>query len=102
MLAGLVKAPSRLAPTRNPDLAAKRMHLVLDAMAEEGYITPGQAKPLRAPRSDQRPRADLPTGTDFADWARPEARQLSRVGYARHRSEAGRGGKEGCSTGKRR
>ncbi|WOF42584.1 penicillin-binding protein [Sphingopyxis indica] len=83
MLAGLVKAPSRLAPTRNPDLAAKRMHLVLDAMAEEGYITPGQAKTLRAPRIDPRSRADLPTGTYFADWALPEARKLSDVGYAR-------------------
>jgi len=83
MLAGLVKAPSRLAPTRNPDLAAKRMHLVLNAMAEEGYITAQQAKTLHAPRIDPRSRADLPTGTYFADWALPEARKLSDVGYAR-------------------
>ena len=83
MLAGLVKAPSRLAPTRNPDLAAKRMRLVLGAMAEEGYITAQQAKSLRAPKIDERSRADLPTGTYFADWALPEARKLSDVGYAR-------------------
>src|SRR3546814_11685081 len=83
MLAGLVKAPSRLAPTRNPDLAAKRMRLVLGAMAEEGYITPQQARTLRAPRIDGRDRRDLPTGTYFADWALPEARKLSDVGYAR-------------------
>src|SRR3546814_11863925 len=30
LLAGLVQAPSRLAPTRNPDLAEKRMHLVMN------------------------------------------------------------------------
>src|SRR3546814_10976377 len=47
LLAGLVKAPSRLAPTRNPDLAMARMRLVLGAMAEEGYITPQQARAAR-------------------------------------------------------
>src|SRR3546814_872604 len=54
LLAGLVKAPSRLAPTRNPDLAMARMRLVLGAMAEEGYITPQQARAARAPRIDGR------------------------------------------------
>src|SRR3546814_195310 len=39
MLAGLVQAPSRLAPTRNPDLAEKRMKLVLNAMVDTGYMT---------------------------------------------------------------
>ena len=33
LLAGLVQAPSRLAPTKNPDLAAKRTRMVLNAMA---------------------------------------------------------------------
>jgi len=83
MLAGLVKAPSRLAPTRNFDLAEKRMRLVLGAMAGEGYLTEREAKGLRAPRVDVRTQSDLPTGTYFADWALPEARKLSDVGYAR-------------------
>src|SRR3546814_15050350 len=56
---------------------------LLGAMAEEGYITPQQARTLRAPRIDGRDRRDLPTGTYFADWALPEARKLSDVGYAR-------------------
>src|SRR5690606_33199351 len=48
ILAGLVKAPSRLAPTRNPKLARERAELVLDAMVEEGFITAGMAKTAKA------------------------------------------------------
>ena len=39
MLAGLVRSPSRLAPTRNPELAQRRALLVLTAMADAGFIT---------------------------------------------------------------
>ncbi len=38
MLAGLVKSPSRLAPTRNYENAEKRAKIVLGAMAEVGFI----------------------------------------------------------------
>jgi penicillin-binding protein 1A len=38
VLAGLVKSPSRLAPTRNPDGAERRAQLVLTAMADLGFI----------------------------------------------------------------
>ena len=44
MLAGLVQAPSRLAPNRNPDLAEKRAQLVIAAMADQGFITQAAAK----------------------------------------------------------
>ncbi|MFC0284696.1 transglycosylase domain-containing protein [Camelimonas abortus] len=44
MLAGLVQAPARLAPTRNPEGAQSRARLVLAAMADEGFITERQAK----------------------------------------------------------
>ncbi len=43
-LAGLVQAPSRLAPNRNPEAARARAELVLAAMADEGYIRPEQHK----------------------------------------------------------
>ncbi|GGB40623.1 penicillin-binding protein [Roseibium aquae] len=43
-LAGLLKAPSRFSPTRNPDLAEQRAQVVLMAMHEEGYITSNEAK----------------------------------------------------------
>ncbi|NVK34197.1 MAG: penicillin-binding protein [Rhodobacteraceae bacterium] len=42
-LAGLLKAPSRLSPLRNPDLAEERAKLVITAMHDEGYITAQEA-----------------------------------------------------------
>ena len=44
MLAGLVKSPSRLAPTRNFDGAEERSHIVLAAMAELGFINAASEK----------------------------------------------------------
>jgi penicillin-binding protein 1A len=44
MLAGLVQAPSRLAPTRNPRAAQARAALVVAAMAELGFVTDKEAK----------------------------------------------------------
>jgi len=83
MLAGLVKAPSRLAPTKNFRLAEKRMRVVLGAMVDAGYLTPREAGAMRAPALDVRDATEIPTGTYFADWALPEARRQSDVGYAR-------------------
>ena len=82
MLAGLLQAPSRLAPTNNPELAERRMRLVLRSMVAAGYMTAAQADALPTPRVDVRTKNDLPTGTYFADWALPEARRLTRTGYA--------------------
>ncbi len=42
-LAGVLKAPSRYSPTRNPDLAEARAQLVLTAMSQEGFITDKEA-----------------------------------------------------------
>jgi penicillin-binding protein 1A len=44
MLAGLVQAPSRLAPNRNSEAAEKRAQLVIAAMADQGFITQAAAK----------------------------------------------------------
>ncbi|WP_235981636.1 transglycosylase domain-containing protein [Methylobrevis albus] len=43
-LAGLLRAPSRYAPTRNPELAARRAETVLAVMAQEGYISAREAE----------------------------------------------------------
>ncbi|MPZ58586.1 MAG: PBP1A family penicillin-binding protein [Rhizobiales bacterium] len=43
MLAGLVKSPSRLAPTRNPDGAERRAQIVLGAMAKTKMISQATA-----------------------------------------------------------
>ncbi len=83
MLAGLLQAPSRLAPTRNPDLAAERFRLVKGAMVAAGYITQEKASTMPVPTLDVRTRNDLPTGTYFADWALPTAREQSDMTYSR-------------------
>ncbi len=44
VLAGLMKAPSKLAPDRNPDGATDRAAQVVTAMAQEGHITEAMAK----------------------------------------------------------
>ena len=84
MLAGLLQAPSRYAPTRHYDKAKKRMELVIDSMVDEGYLTRTEADALPDPRIDVRTRDDnLPTGTYFADWALPLAREGMEAGYAK-------------------
>ncbi|MBY0581417.1 MAG: PBP1A family penicillin-binding protein [Sphingomonas sp.] len=74
MLAGLVKAPSRLAPTGNLKGAQARQALVVGAMQRGGFISavaaraagPAQLRPDRVKQ--------LPDGTYFADWVLPAAR----------------------------
>jgi penicillin-binding protein 1A len=83
MLAGLLKAPSRLAPTKNYDLARDRMQLVVGAMVEEGYLTEVEAAELPAPELDVRATNNLPTGTYFADWALPIARKDAEASYSK-------------------
>src|ERR671911_665984 len=57
VLAGLVQAPSRLAPHRHPDPAQRRAELVIAAMHELGFITPGMTKTaLGAPAQPVRPQ----------------------------------------------
>jgi len=82
MLAGLLQAPSRLAPTNNPALAERRMRLVLRSIVEAGYMSEAEAAALPTPQVDVRAKNDLPTGTYFADWALPEARRLTRTSYS--------------------
>lgn len=68
ILAGLLKAPSRLAPNKNPEGAAARARVVLNAMAEEGYISEAEAK-AAAIDPNKRIRTRV-TGTEYyvADW----------------------------------
>ena len=83
MLAGLVQAPSRLAPTKNPKLAEKRSRLVLKAMVAAGYLSEAQAAATQMARVDVRSNENLPTGTYFADWAMPQARELTQESYSK-------------------
>lgn len=68
MLAGLLRAPSRYAPTRDMDRAMSRTRVVLDAMADAGYINTAQADTAKVePVKLARPTNDA--GRYFADWA---------------------------------
>ncbi|MEJ7776352.1 MAG: transglycosylase domain-containing protein [Sphingomicrobium sp.] len=74
MLAGVVQAPSRLAPTNNLKLAQARSRLVLAAMADTAVIGASRALSTKSARPVARPDK-LPTGTYFADWVAPAAQQ---------------------------
>lgn len=81
MLAGVVNAPSRLAPTTNLEGAQERSRLVMRAMAQAGYISSEELEELRPARLRRGPRDDVPTGTYFADWVVPEANALAEEDY---------------------
>jgi penicillin-binding protein 1A len=81
MLAGVLKAPSRLAPSKNLAGARARARLVAAAMVETGYLSESQAQRLKTVRLKVRKPRDYPTGTYFADWVLPEAREFAGGGY---------------------
>ncbi|NIJ22130.1 penicillin-binding protein 1A [Sphingomonas naasensis] len=74
LLAGLVKAPSRLAPTGNLKGARERQKLVIGAMVASGALTEAEAARVRPAVLRVSKEKELPNGTYFADWVLPEAR----------------------------
>lgn len=77
MLAGLVKAPSRLAPTGNLKGARARQAVVVAAMVDAGFLTEREADRVQPQRVLATRPATLPTGTYFADWVLPSAREVA-------------------------
>jgi penicillin-binding protein 1A len=68
MLAGLLPAPSAYNPKSNPERAIERQRLSLNAMAQEGYITPEEAKAAQIDPS-QSVRTRVAGSEDYvADW----------------------------------
>ena len=74
MLAGMVQAPSRLAPTHNLQAAQDRSRLVLKAMADTHVISEQRARSTALARPVILP-ARYPAGTYFADWVAPSAQK---------------------------
>jgi len=68
MLAGLVKSPSRLAPTRNPDGAERRAQVVIAAMTDRGFITDTMAKSALAQPAHAVKVAGTGSVNYIADW----------------------------------
>ena len=79
MLAGLIRAPSHLAPTRNLQAARTRARLVLKAMVEAGFIRETVAKTARVGDVTLavNPNTQITRGSRyFADWIARETRAL--------------------------
>lgn len=68
LLAGMVKAPSRLSPTVDYDASVERMRVVLGAMTYAGFIDEATARETRNPRVVRGKDEEGPTGTWFVDW----------------------------------
>jgi penicillin-binding protein 1A len=68
MLAGLVKSPSRLAPTRNPAGAERRAQVVVAAMTELGFITETMSKAALAQPARAVKGAGAASVNYVADW----------------------------------
>ena len=80
MLAGMVQAPSRLAPTQHLAAAQKRSRLVLAAMADTGAISRARAASV-TPARPVAQASKVPTGTYFADWVAPYASQAFEADF---------------------
>jgi penicillin-binding protein 1A len=68
MIAGLLKAPSRYAPTNDPQAAAKRTGLVLDAMVEAGFINPEKRKSVHEDKLAFAHGTQSQGALYFVDW----------------------------------
>ncbi|KNY20997.1 PBP1A family penicillin-binding protein [Methylobacterium sp. ARG-1] len=78
MLAGLVRAPSQLAPTRNLGGAKERADVVLQAMVETGAITQGEADAARKQSVSLKSPPEAPPGTNyFLDMIAGDVKRLA-------------------------
>ena len=69
MLAGLLKAPSRLNPIAHPEAAAVRTKLVLTTMVDSGFLNADDVRyALQQSDSAVVAKRSLPAGRYFVDW----------------------------------
>jgi 1A family penicillin-binding protein len=77
MLAGLIRAPSQLAPTRDLAAARRRADAVLNAMVAAGYIDQARAAVARAHPAKLAIPPETPPGQNyFVDTAETELKRL--------------------------
>lgn len=76
LLAGLLKAPSRLSPARDPEAAEARAQVVLGAMREEGFITEDEIKTAMSQPPTTAKRYWTGAGQYVADLVLDESRRL--------------------------
>ena len=68
MLAGLLVAPSRFAPTANLERSQRRAQLIVGLMEDQGYLTAAQASSARSNPARLSQAAEARAGGYFADW----------------------------------
>jgi penicillin-binding protein 1A len=68
MLAGLLKAPTRYAPTNNLARSQDRASVIVGLMQEQGYLDAAQAKNAIANPAGLSAAAEAQSGGYFADW----------------------------------
>ncbi|WP_093996583.1 transglycosylase domain-containing protein [Octadecabacter ascidiaceicola] len=68
MLAGLLKAPTTYAPTRNLQVSQDRGATIIRLMEEQGYLTSAQAADAQANPATLSEAARARAGGYFADW----------------------------------
>ncbi|MCL5776668.1 PBP1A family penicillin-binding protein [Limibaculum sp. FT325] len=68
MLAGLLRAPSRYAPTSDLERAQGRASVIIRLMEEEGYLTQAQVTEALASPAELSAAAAARAGGYFADW----------------------------------
>jgi penicillin-binding protein 1A len=73
MLAGLLKAPSRYAPTNNLQRAQDRGAVIVGLMREQGYLTKAEADDALANPARLSAAAETKSGGFFADWVMDSA-----------------------------
>ena len=72
MLAGLLVAPSRYAPTNNIDRSRRRAATVLRLMEEQGYLSAAEREVATNNPAQLSPAAQRRAGAYFADWVMSE------------------------------
>ncbi len=77
IIAGLVKAPSRYAPSTDPEAARARAATVIAVMASEGAITQAAADRVDFARLHLAPQAKANNVRYFTDWALQQLDQLT-------------------------
>ena len=68
MLAGLLVAPSRFAPTANLQRSRDRANLIIGLMEDQGYLSPAEATQARNRPAQLSEAAEARAGGYFADW----------------------------------
>jgi 1A family penicillin-binding protein len=78
MLAGIIRSPSQLSPLTNPEGAAQRTAIALDAMARSGMIGEAEAARAKADVATLNPtRPAARAGSWFSDWVLEDAREIA-------------------------